>query len=169
MSLLEANTREAGIAYLPLEDERQGIVHVIGPEQGFTLPGVTLVCGDSHTATHGAFGALAFGIGTSEAECVLATQTLRQKKARTMRVTIDGVLGRGVAAKDLALALIGRIGAGGAVCHAIEYTGSTVSAMSIAARMTLSYMSIEAGSRTATRMRRSTARSRSTPRRSRRR
>ena len=148
VSLLEENCRAAGIAYLPLDDVRQGIVHVIGPEQGFTLPGVTLVCGDSHTATHGAFGALAFGIGSSDAECVLATQTLRQKKAARMRVTIDGALGAGVAAKDLALALIGRIGAGGAVGHAIEYAGTTVTAMSMEARMTLCNMSIEAGSRT---------------------
>ena len=148
VSLLERNCAEAGIDYLPLDDVRQGIVHVIGPEQGFTLPGTTLVCGDSHTATHGAFGALAFGIGSSEAECVLATQTLRQKKARTMRVTIDGALGGGVASKDVALALIGRIGAGGAVGHAIEYAGSTVRALSMEARMTLCNMSIEAGSRT---------------------
>ena len=148
VSLLESNCAAAGIDYLPLSDARQGIVHVIGPEQGFTLPGVTLVCGDSHTATHGAFGALAFGIGTSEAECVLATQTLRQKKARTMRVQIDGRLSDGVSAKDLALALIGWIGAGGAVGHAIEYAGSTVEAMSMEARMTLCNMSIEAGSRT---------------------
>jgi 3-isopropylmalate/(R)-2-methylmalate dehydratase large subunit len=148
VSLLEANCSEAGIDYLPLTDVRQGIVHVIGPEQGFTLPGVTLVCGDSHTATHGAFGALAFGIGSSEAECVLATQTLRQKRAARMRVTIDGALQDGVSAKDLALALIGRIGAGGAVGHAIEYAGSCVRAMSMEARMTLCNMSIEAGSRT---------------------
>ena len=148
VSLLAANCAAAGIDYLPLDDVRQGIVHVIGPEQGFTLPGATLVCGDSHTATHGAFGALAFGIGSSEAECVLATQTLRQKKARAMRVTIDGTLGDGVSAKDLALALIGRIGAAGAVGHAIEYAGSTVAAMSMEARMTLCNMSIEAGSRT---------------------
>ncbi|MEG3123350.1 3-isopropylmalate dehydratase large subunit [Sphingomonas sp. GB1N7] len=148
VSLLEANCAAAGIDYLPLTDARQGIVHVIGPEQGFTLPGTTLVCGDSHTATHGAFGALAFGIGSSEAECVLATQTLRQKKARTMRVMIDGRLGHGVSAKDLALALIGRIGAAGAMGHVIEYTGSTVAALSMEARMTLCNMSIEAGSRT---------------------
>ena len=148
VSLLEANCAATGIDYLPLDDVRQGIVHVIGPEQGFTLPGTTLVCGDSHTATHGAFGALAFGIGSSEAECVLATQTLRQKKARTMRVTIDGVLGAGVSSKDLALALIGRIGASGAVGHAIEYGGTTVCALSMEARMTLCNMSIEAGSRT---------------------
>ncbi len=148
VALLESNCAEAGIAYLPLGDVRQGIVHVIGPEQGFTLPGTTMVCGDSHTATHGAFGALAFGIGTSEAECVLATQTLRQKKARTMRVTVTGALGHGMSAKDLALALIGKIGAGGAVGHAIEYAGPAIAAMSMEARMTLCNMSIEAGSRT---------------------
>jgi len=148
VSLLEANCAATSIDYLPLTDIRQGIVHVMGPEQGFTLPGTTIVCGDSHTATHGAFGALAFGIGSSEAECVLATQTLRQKKARTMRVTIDGELGKWVASKDLALALIGRIGAGGAVGHAIEYAGTTVRTLSMEARMTLCNMSIEAGSRT---------------------
>ena len=148
VSLLEANCAASGIDYLPLTDVRQGIVHVIGPEQGFTLPGTTLVCGDSHTATHGAFGALAFGIGSSEAECVLATQTLRQKKARTMRVTIDGALGNGVSSKDLALALIGRIGADGAIGHAIEFAGSTVRGLSMEARMTLCNMTIEAGSRT---------------------
>jgi 3-isopropylmalate/(R)-2-methylmalate dehydratase large subunit len=148
VSLLERNVAASGIAYLPLDDPRQGIVHVIGPEQGFTLPGTTIVCGDSHTATHGAFGALAFGIGSSEAACVLATQTLRQKQARTMRVAIDGALGAGVSAKDLALALIGRIGAAGAIGHAIEYTGSAVGALSMEARMTLCNMSIEAGSRT---------------------
>jgi 3-isopropylmalate/(R)-2-methylmalate dehydratase large subunit len=148
VSLLQSNCLANGISYIPLADARQGIVHVIGPEQGFTLPGITLVCGDSHTATHGAFGALAFGIGTSEIECVLATQTLRQKKARTMRVDIDGELSDGVTAKDVVLALIGRIGASGAVGHAIEYAGSAVRRMSMEARMTLCNMSIEAGSRT---------------------
>ncbi|WP_425229934.1 3-isopropylmalate dehydratase large subunit [Sphingomonas sp.] len=148
VSLLATNCQAAGIDYLPLDDVRQGIVHVIGPEQGFTLPGTTMVCGDSHTATHGAFGALAFGIGSSETECVLATQTLRVKKARTMRVVIEGRLDDWVSAKDLALALIGRIGAGGAVGHAIEYAGQAVSALSMEARMTLCNMSIEAGSRT---------------------
>ena len=148
VALLAANCATAGIAYLPLDDVRQGIVHVVGPEQGFTLPGTTLVCGDSHAATHGAFGALAFGIGTSDAECVLATQTLQQKKARTMRVTVTGTLGYGVSAKDLALALIRRLGAGGATGYAIEYAGPTIAAMSMAARMTLCNMSIEAGSRT---------------------
>ncbi len=147
VSLLASNCAAAGIEYLSLEDERQGIVHVIGPEQGFTLPGITLVCGDSHTATHGAFGALAFGIGTSEIECVLATQVLRQKRMRTMRVTIDGALPAGVAAKDVILTLIGAIGAAGAVGFAIEYAGAAVQAMSMEARMTLCNMTIEAGAR----------------------
>lgn len=147
IALLERNCTETGIEHLALEDERQGIVHVIGPEQGFTLPGTTLVCGDSHSATHGAFGALAFGIGTSEIECVLATQVLRQKKAKTMRVTIDGVLSEGVSAKDVILTLIAQIGASGGVGYAIEYAGSAVSAMSMEARMTLCNMTIEAGAR----------------------
>ncbi|TRW17544.1 3-isopropylmalate dehydratase large subunit [Glacieibacterium frigidum] len=147
VALLEANCAAAGIEYLALDDARQGIVHVIGPELGFTLPGITLVCGDSHTATHGAFGALAFGIGTSEIESVLATQVLRQQRARTLRVRIDGVLGQGVSAKDVILTLIGRIGAGGAAGFAIEYAGSTVSGMSMEARMTLCNMTIEAGAR----------------------
>ncbi len=147
ISLLAANCAEFGIAYLPIDDARQGIVHVIGPEQGFTLPGITLVCGDSHTATHGAFGALAFGVGTSETECVLATQTLRQQKARTMRVRIDGALASGVSAKDVILALIGKIGASGGVGHAIEYQGTAVRALSMEARMTLCNMTIEAGAR----------------------
>ncbi len=147
IALLAANCAAAGIEYLPLDDARQGIVHVIGPEQGFTLPGTTIVCGDSHSATHGAFGALAFGIGTSAIECVLATQVLPQKKLKTMRVTIDGVLAPGVGAKDIILTLIGRIGAAGAVGHAIEYVGSTVAALSMEARMTLCNMTIEAGAR----------------------
>ncbi|MBA2934819.1 3-isopropylmalate dehydratase large subunit [Sphingomonas sp. CGMCC 1.13654] len=143
-----ANCFAFGIRYLELEDVRQGIVHVVGPEQGFTLPGMTLVCGDSHTATQGAFGALAFGIGASEVGCVLATQTLRQRKAKRMRVTIDGKLGPHVSAKDLILAIVGRLGAAGATGHAIEYAGSTVRGLSMEARMTLCNMSIEAGSRT---------------------
>jgi 3-isopropylmalate/(R)-2-methylmalate dehydratase large subunit len=147
VALLADNCRRFGIAHLALDDRRQGIVHVIGPEQGFTLPGITLVCGDSHTATHGAFGALAFGIGTSEAECVLRTQCLIQAKARTMRVTITGRPGPGVAAKDIILALIAQIGAAGAVGHAIEYQGDAVRAMTMAARMTLCNMTIEAGAR----------------------
>ena len=147
VALLERNTAEFGIRYIPLLDPRHGIVHVIGPEQGFTLPGITLVCGDSHTSTHGAFGALAFGIGASEIECVLATQTLRQARARNLRVQVHGALAPGVSAKDVILAVVGRLGAAGAVGHAIEYSGDTVAAMSMAARMTLCNMGIEAGSR----------------------
>jgi 3-isopropylmalate/(R)-2-methylmalate dehydratase large subunit len=143
-----SNCTHYGIPYLALDDVRQGIVHVIGPEQGFTLPGITLVCSDSHTATHGAFGALAFGIGASEAECVLATQILHQKKARTMRVRIDGEFGFGVTAKVIILALIGQIGTAGAAGHAIEYQGEAVRTLSMEARMTFCNMSIEAGSRT---------------------
>ena len=148
VALLEANCAAFGIEYLPLDGAGQGIVHVIGPEQGLTLPGITLVCGDSHSATHGAFGALAFGIGASECEVVLATQTLWQARARTMRVTFTGVAGAGVTAKDMILALIARIGTGGATGHAIEYAGDAVRALSMEARMTLCNMSIEAGSRT---------------------
>ncbi|MDH7973216.1 3-isopropylmalate dehydratase large subunit [Sphingomonas sp. AR_OL41] len=148
IALIEANCAEFGIEYLALDGTHQGIVHVIGPEQGFTLPGITLVCGDSHSATHGAFGALAFGIGASECETVLATQTLWQQRASTMRVTFVGKPMTGVGAKDMILALIGRIGASGAVGHAIEYTGEAVTALSMEARMTLCNMSIEAGSRT---------------------
>jgi 3-isopropylmalate/(R)-2-methylmalate dehydratase large subunit len=147
IELLRSNCAQFGIEYVPLDSQRQGIVHVIGPELGFTLPGVTLVCGDSHTATHGAFGALAFGIGTTETECVLATQSLRQSRARTMCVRIDGELVEGVTAKDTILTLIGMIGASGAVGHAIEYQGPVVRAMSMEARMTLCNMTIEAGAR----------------------
>jgi 3-isopropylmalate/(R)-2-methylmalate dehydratase large subunit len=148
IALLERNCAEFGIEYLPLLGETQGIVHVIGPEQGFTLPGVTLVCGDSHSSTHGAFGALAFGIGASECGIVMATQTLWQIRAKTMRVTFEGALRPGVSAKDMALALIGRIGASGAIGHAIEYAGEAVTALSMEGRMTLCNMAIEAGSRT---------------------
>ncbi|WP_333836568.1 3-isopropylmalate dehydratase large subunit [Novosphingobium sp.] len=148
IALLERNCAEFGIEYLPLLGETQGIVHVIGPEQGFTLPGVTLVCGDSHSSTHGAFGALAFGIGASECGIVMATQTLWQTRAKTMRVTFEGALRPGVSAKDMALALIGRIGASGAIGHAIEYAGEAVTALSMEGRMTLCNMAIEAGSRT---------------------
>ena len=144
---LRAHTAEQGIVHFGQGDVRRGIVHVIGPEQGLTLPGMLLVCGDSHTATHGALGALAFGIGSSEVEHVLATQTLWQRKPRTLRITIDGRLGPGVAAKDVILALIALIGAGGGVGHAIEYAGSTVRAMSMDERMTVCNMSIEAGAR----------------------
>ena len=145
---LTRHTGEQGILYFGVGDARRGIVHVIGPEQGLTLPGTTLVCGDSHTATHGAFGALAFGIGSTEVEHVLATQTLWQKKPRVMRITVEGRLGPGVTAKDVILALIAGIGAAGGVGHAIEYAGSTIRAMSMDERMTVCNMSIEAGART---------------------
>jgi len=145
---LDANIRKYGAAaYFPFLDRRQGIVHVIGPEQGATLPGMTVVCGDSHTSTHGALGALAFGIGTSEVEHVLATQTLLAKKAKNMLVRVDGDLPAGVTAKDVILAVIGRIGTAGGTGHAIEFGGSTVRALSIEARMTLCNMAIEAGAR----------------------
>lgn len=144
---LAANAAEHGIGFLPLGDPRNGIVHVVGPEQGRTAPGMTIVCGDSHTSTHGAFGALAFGIGTSEVEHVLATQTLRVRKQKNMLVRFNGALGRGVSAKDMALALIGQIGAGGGTGHVIEYSGAAVRALSMEARMTLCNMSIEAGAR----------------------
>lgn len=147
VALLAANAEAFGIDYLALDDPRHGIVHVIGPELGFTLPGMTLVCGDSHTSTHGAFGALAFGIGASECECVLAAQTLRQTRARTMRVRITGALGRGVTAKDLALSAVAALGATGGVGYAIEYCGDAVTALSMEGRMTLCNMSIEAGAR----------------------
>lgn len=136
-----------GIELIPMTDPRQGIVHVIGPELGLTLPGMTVVCGDSHTSTHGALGALAFGIGTSEVEHVLATQCLWQSKSRSMRVWVDGVLGEGVTAKDLALGLIGAIGTAGGTGYTIEFAGPAVQALSIEARMTLCNMSIEAGAR----------------------
>lgn len=144
---LERNVAEFGIPYVPLTSRNQGIVHIIGPELGLTLPGSTIVCGDSHTSTHGAFGALAFGIGTSEVEHVLATQTLIQKSARSMLIRIDGELGAGVSAKDLILHIIGRIGAGGATGYVIEYAGEAVTALDMAGRMTLCNMSIEAGAR----------------------
>jgi 3-isopropylmalate/(R)-2-methylmalate dehydratase large subunit len=145
---LDANIRTHGAkAYFPFLDKRQGIVHVIGPEQGATLPGMTVVCGDSHTSTHGAFAALAFGIGTSEVDHVLATQCLLMKKQKSMLIRVDGQLGHGVTAKDLALAIIGRIGTAGGTGHAIEFAGSTIRALSMEARMTLCNMSIEAGAR----------------------
>ncbi|MBI3453711.1 MAG: 3-isopropylmalate dehydratase large subunit [Rhodospirillales bacterium] len=144
---LEANCKEFGISYFEMTDIRQGIVHIIGPEQGLTLPGMTIVCGDSHTATHGAFGALAFGIGTSEVEHVLATQTLIQRPAKNMRVTVDGDLPRGVTAKDLILAIIGKIGTAGGTGHVIEYAGSAIRKLSMEGRMTVCNMSIEAGAR----------------------
>ncbi len=141
------NCREFGVELFDAFDSRQGICHVVGPEQGFTLPGMTLVCGDSHTATHGAFGALAFGIGTSEVEHVLATQTLVQKPMKTMRVTVDGALPAGCTAKDIVLAIIGRIGTAGGTGHAIEYAGDAIRALPMAGRMTVCNMSIEAGAR----------------------
>jgi 3-isopropylmalate/(R)-2-methylmalate dehydratase large subunit len=144
---LSTHTAEQGIVLFGRGDARRGIVHVIGPEQGLTLPGMLLVCGDSHTATHGALGALAFGIGSSEVEHVLATQTLWQRKPRTMRVTVDGRLGPGVAAKDVILAIIASLGAGGGVGYALEYAGAVVRAMSIGERATVCNMSIEAGAR----------------------
>ena len=147
VALLAANTAAHGIRHLGVSDPLQGIVHVIGPELGFTQPGMTIVCGDSHTSTHGAFGALAFGIGASECEAVLATQTLRQTRAKTMRVTISGALAPGVYAKDIILALIGRLGGAGGVGFAIEYAGEAVRALSMEGRMTLCNMSIEAGAR----------------------
>jgi 3-isopropylmalate/(R)-2-methylmalate dehydratase large subunit len=147
MQVLARNCDEFGITLYPMGDRRQGIVHVIGPEQGFTLPGMTIVCGDSHTSTHGAFGALAFGIGTSEVEHVLATQTLPQATPRTMEVVVDGELAHGVTAKDVILAVIGRIGTGGGMGHVIEYRGSAFRRLSMEGRMTVCNMSIEAGAR----------------------
>jgi 3-isopropylmalate/(R)-2-methylmalate dehydratase large subunit len=144
---LRANTAEFGITNFPMGDPGQGIVHVIGPEQGRTLPGMTIVCGDSHTATHGAFGALAFGIGTSEVEHVLATQTLPQQRPKWMSVTVDGDLAPGVTAKDVILAILGEIGTGGGIGHVIEYRGSAIRALSMEGRMTVCNMSIEAGAK----------------------
>ncbi|TQF00603.1 MAG: 3-isopropylmalate dehydratase large subunit [Spiribacter salinus] len=144
---LVANCHEFGVELIELEDTRQGIVHVVGPEQGLTLPGMTIVCGDSHTSTHGAFATLAMGIGTSEVEHVLATQTLRTQKQKNMRVTFDGILQHGTTAKDLILALIGRIGTAGGTGYAIEYAGSAIEALSMEGRMTICNMSIEAGAR----------------------
>jgi 3-isopropylmalate/(R)-2-methylmalate dehydratase large subunit len=145
---LDANMREYGAkVYFPFLDKRQGIVHVIGPEQGATLPGMTVVCGDSHTSTHGAFACLAHGIGTSEVEHVLATQCLITRKMKNMRVIVDGPLGRGVTAKDVILAIIGRIGTAGGTGHAIEFAGSTIRALSMEGRMTVCNMAIEAGAR----------------------
>jgi 3-isopropylmalate/(R)-2-methylmalate dehydratase large subunit len=145
---LDANIREVGaLAYFPFKDERQGIVHVIGPENGATLPGMTVVCGDSHTSTHGAFGCLAHGIGTSEVEHVLATQCLLQKKSKSMLVRVDGELSRGVTAKDIVLAIIGKIGTAGGTGYAIEFGGSALRALSMEGRMTICNMAIEAGAR----------------------
>ena len=147
LSVLDANTAEFGITCYPMGDPNQGIVHIIGPEQGWTQPGMTIVCGDSHTSTHGAFGALAFGIGTSEVEHVLATQTLPQVRPKTMAVTVEGALAPGVTAKDVALAVIGTIGTGGGIGHVIEYRGSATRDLSMEGRMTLCNMSIEGGAR----------------------
>ncbi len=144
---LRRNCREFGIRFYDLNDVRQGIVHVIGPELGLTQPGMTIVCGDSHTATHGAFGALAFGIGTSEVEHVLATQTLLQHKPRTLELRVDGALGPGVTGKDMILYLIGRIGTSGGQSYCVEYTGDAVRALSMESRMTVCNMSIEGGAR----------------------
>ncbi len=144
---LERNVAEFGVPYIPLLDERQGIVHIIGPELGRSLPGMTIVCGDSHTSTHGAMGALAFGIGTSEVEHVLATQTLLQKPAKNMRVLVEGDLAFGCSAKDITLAVIGRIGTAGGTGHVIEYAGDAIRALDMAGRMTVCNMSIEGGAR----------------------
>jgi 3-isopropylmalate/(R)-2-methylmalate dehydratase large subunit len=144
---LERNCAEFGVPIFGMNDHRQGIVHIIGPEQGFTLPGMTIVCGDSHTATHGAFGSLAFGIGTSEVEHVLATQTLIQTPAKNLRISVDGALPLGVTAKDLILAIIGRIGTAGGTGHVIEYAGQAIRDLSMEGRMTICNMSIEGGAR----------------------
>jgi 3-isopropylmalate/(R)-2-methylmalate dehydratase large subunit len=144
---LEKNVVEFGVPYIPILDVRQGIVHIIGPELGLSLPGTTIVCGDSHTSTHGALGALAFGIGTSEVEHVLATQTLLQSPAKNMQIEVTGTLGFGCSAKDIVLAIIGKIGTAGGVGHVIEYTGEAIRALDMAGRMTVSNMSIEAGAR----------------------
>lgn len=144
---LDRNAREFGVVYYPVNDIRQGIVHIVGPEQGWTLPGMTVVCGDSHTATHGAFGALAHGIGTSEVEHVLATQTLIQKKSKNMKVEVTGRLAPGVTAKDVVLAIIGKTGTGGGTGHVIEYCGEAIRNLSMEGRMTICNMAIEGGAR----------------------
>ena len=147
LKTLEGNVADFGVPYFGMDDTRQGIVHIVGPEQGMTQPGMTIVCGDSHTATHGAFGALAFGIGTSEVEHVLATQTLLFKSAKTMRVTVAGTPAPGTTAKDLILAIIGRIGTAGGTGYVIEYAGDAIRALSMEGRMTVCNMSIEGGAR----------------------
>src|SRR5512144_3276369 len=144
---IEEDSATHKITLFGLDDPRQGIVHVVGPEQGLSLPGLLIVCGDSHTSTHGALGAYAFGIGASEVAHVLSTQTIWQRRPKRMRITVDGKLGAGIAAKDVALAVIARIGADGATGHAIEYAGSAIQALSMEGRMTLCNMSIEAGGR----------------------
>ena len=145
IAALAQNAKDFGIEYFNEFDKRQGIVHIIGPEQGFTLPGTTIVCGDSHTSTHGAFGALAYGIGTSEVEHVLATQTLIQKKSKNMRAVVDGKLPPGVTAKDIILAIIGEIGTAGGTGYVLEYAGEAIRALSMEGRMTVCNMSIEGG------------------------
>src|ERR1700693_1191150 len=147
VEVLERNVKEFGVPYFPITSLDQGIVHVIGPEQGLSQPGMTIVCGDSHTATHGAMGALAFGIGTSEVEHVLATQTLIQAPAKNMLIEVNGSLGAGVSPKDVILAIIGKIGTAGGTGHILEYAGSTFRDMSMEGRMTVCNMSIEAGAR----------------------
>ncbi len=147
IAVLAQNAKDFGIEYFDEFDRRQGIVHIIGPEQGFTLPGTTIVCGDSHTATHGAFGALAYGIGTSEVEHVLATQTLIQKKSKNMRAVVDGKLPEGVTAKDIILAIIGEIGTAGGTGYALEYAGEAIRAISMEGRMTVCNMSVEGGAK----------------------
>jgi 3-isopropylmalate/(R)-2-methylmalate dehydratase large subunit len=147
VEVLRSNCEEFGIQLYPMGDPGQGIVHVIGPEKGLTLPGMTVVCGDSHTSTHGAFGALAFGIGTSEVEHVLASQTLPQSRPGTMAVNVEGEAPSGVTAKDIVLAIIGRIGTGGGIGHIIEYRGSAIRSLSMEGRMTVCNMSIEAGAK----------------------
>jgi 3-isopropylmalate/(R)-2-methylmalate dehydratase large subunit len=145
---IDGNCAEFGVHLFPWGDDRQGIAHVVGPEQGITLPGITLVCGDSHTSTHGALGCISFGIGSSEVTHVMATQTIWQQRPKTMRITVDGSLGFGVTGKDVVIAIIRQIGAAGGVGHAIEYAGSAISALSMEARLTICNMTIEAGSRT---------------------
>ena len=147
IAVMAQNAKDFGIEYFNEFDKRQGIVHIIGPEQGFTLPGTTIVCGDSHTATHGAFGALAFGIGTSEVEHVLATQTLIQTKSKNMRAVVDGKLPPGVTAKDIILAIIGEIGTAGGTGYALEYAGEAIRALSMEGRMTVCNMSVEGGAK----------------------
>ena len=145
---LEKNCKEFGIQLFGMNDKRQGIVHIIGPEQGFTQPGTIIVCGDSHTATHGAFGSLAFGIGTSEVEHVLATQTLVQKKSKNLRINVDGELSVGVTSKDVILQIIGKIGTAGGTGYVVEYAGNLISSLSVEQRMTICNMTIEAVSYT---------------------
>src|SRR5215471_9717913 len=147
LTTMERNAREFGLTLYDMADARQGIVHIIGPEQGLTLPGMTIVCGDSHTSTHGALGALAFGIGTSEIEHVLATQCMLQQRPRTMHICVEGKLAPGVTAKDLALAIIGKLGTGVGTGHVIEFSGSAIRSLSMEGRMTLCNMGIEAGAR----------------------